>query len=203
MNRVDESHERITETTPRTPISDMPDPAAIRLLILDVDGTLTDGRLFIDPHTGAEMRAFNVHDGFAIRGFQKAGGTVAICSGKGGGSIEHRAQVLGIEHIIQSSKNKLADCQALLDQLGLSWEQAAMMGDDVPDIAVMRACGWSAAPADARPEVLAAVAWVAPQNGGQGAVRSAIEYLMHAQGSWGELLERFGATTPDATSQED
>jgi 3-deoxy-D-manno-octulosonate 8-phosphate phosphatase (KDO 8-P phosphatase) len=180
----------------------MPDLNLIRLLILDVDGTLTDGRLYVDPSSGLEMRAFNVHDGFAIRGFIVTGGTVAICSGKGGGSIEHRARTLGIEHVVQSSRDKLGDCQALLDKLGLTWQQAAMMGDDVPDITVMRNCGWSAAPADARPEVLAAAAWTAPIGGGRGAVRAAIEHVMKAQGTWGAWLERFGAQSTDAPSQE-
>lgn len=170
---------------------------AIRLLILDVDGTLTDGRIFIDAATGLESRSYDVHDGFAIRAFQKFGGTVAICSGKGGGSIEHRAKALGIEDIVQVSRDKLGDCQRLIDKLGFTWDQTAMIGDDIPDIPVMRACGWSAAPADARPEVLEAAAWIADEKGGYGAVRSAIERVMKVQNHWDGLLDFFGALPND------
>ncbi|MBN2445186.1 MAG: HAD hydrolase family protein [Phycisphaerae bacterium] len=167
--------------------------ARIRCLILDVDGTLTDGLLHVDAETGVERRSFHVHDGFAIRLFQQAGGEVVICTGKGGGSIQHRARLLRIEHLIETSADKLADVSRLLDTLGITLHETAFMGDDLPDIAVMRQCVFPIAPANARPEVRAIAKLVTEARGGEGAVREAIEFLMRETGDWDDVLRRFDA----------
>ncbi len=164
----------------------------IRCLVLDVDGTLTDGRLFMDATTGEEWRAFYVHDGVGIRMFQDAGGVVIWCTGKSGGSVAHRARTLNVEHVIQNSHDKLADLTALLDKLGIGFEQVAMMGDDLNDVSAMRRCAMPIAPANARPEVQAIARLVTERSGGDGAVREAIEFLMKEDDRWDDALRRFG-----------
>lgn len=171
----------------------MADPAQIRCVVLDVDGTLTDGRLHVNPANGSEWRAFDVHDGLAIRLFQQAGGEVVICSGKGGGSIEQRAALLEIRHVIQRSTDKLGDLQGVLAALGVTLEQTAMMGDDLPDVNLMRHCGYAIAPANARPEVLANADLITNAPGGRGAVREALEFLMQQAGTWLDVLRRYNA----------
>ena len=163
----------------------------IRCLILDVDGTLTDGRLWVMPDSGEELRAFHVHDGMAIRLFQMAGGEVVLCTGKGGGSVTHRAKTLHIEHVIERSNDKLADMSALLTRLGFGFEQAAMMGDDVNDVALMRRCAFPIAPANACREVKTVARLVTERAGGYGAVREAIEFIMRENGVWDDALRRF------------
>lgn len=164
----------------------------IRCLILDVDGTLTDGRLYVDPETGAEARAFHVHDGFAIRLFIEAGNEVVICSGKRGGSIAHRAELLGIRHIIQASEDKVADAERVLAELGVTFEQTAMMGDDLPDAGLLQRCAFAIAPANARDEIRGLCKLVTSRCGGEGAVREAIEFLMRESGQWEAALARHG-----------
>lgn len=165
---------------------------AIRCLALDVDGTLTDGRLLVNAAAGDEWRVFDVHDGFALRLYQDAGGRVVLCSGKGGGSITHRARVLGIDHVIQTSADKVADLGAVLDQLGLTFAETAFVGDDWPDIPVMRRCGLAIAPANARPEVRAVAHRVTTRPGGAGAVREVVEYLLQQDPArWAQVRARY------------
>lgn len=163
----------------------------IRCLCLDVDGVLTDGRLYVDDD-GRGTRAFHVHDGQAIRWYQELGGVVAICTGKRSGAVAARARELGIEHVIQGSEDKLADVRALLERLDLRFEQVAVMGDDLPDLPLLTRCGWPIAVANAVAEVRAAARLVTERPGGHGAVREAIEKLLDAQGLWSRVLAHYG-----------
>ncbi len=167
----------------------------IRCLCLDVDGVLTDGRLFVDD-VGRGARRFHVHDGFAIQWYQRLGGTVIICSGKRSEAVGFRAAELGIKHVILGSGDKVADVSPLLDRLGFTLEQLAMIGDDLPDLPLMRRCGRSIAVANAVDEVKAAADVVTVRSGGHGAVREAIEHLMNASGHWAQVVEHYSNTAP-------
>lgn len=166
-------------------------PNDIRCLCLDVDGVLTDGRI----HTaadGQQTRVFHVHDGFAIRCFIEAGGVVVLCSGKNVPAVDARARELGIAHVLQGSRDKLADLRPLLARMGVTLAQLAMVGDDLPDVPVLRACGLPIAVANAVDEVKRAAALVTRSRGGEGAVREAIEYIMRASGAWDAVLRKYG-----------
>ncbi len=163
----------------------------IRCVCLDVDGVLTDGRLFVDDQ-GRGVRAFYVQDGFAIRWFEKLGGVVVICTGKRSGSVAARARELEIEHVIQGSTDKLADLQAWRDKHALRLEEVAAIGDDLPDLPVLQRCGLPIAVADAVDEVKAAARYVTQRPGGQGAVREAVEYMLRASGRWEQVLAWYG-----------
>ena len=163
----------------------------IRCVCLDVDGVLTDGRIFVDSE-GRSARAFYVQDGFAIRWFQKLGGVAVILSGKSCAAVEARARDLGIEHVVQGSSDKLADLRTLAARLSLQLCEIAFIGDDLPDLPPMRACGFPVAVANAVPEVKAAAKLVTQRAGGQGAVREAIEHVLRRDGRWQEVLRYYG-----------
>lgn len=162
----------------------------IRCLVLDVDGVLTDGQVLVRDD-GAGARAFHVHDGFAIDWFQKLGGVVVICSGKTSDAVAARARELRIQHVIQGSRDKLGDLEPVLARLGLRLEQVAMVGDDLPDLPVMRRCGLPIAVADAVDEVKLCARLVTRRPGGRGAVREAIEHILGATGRWAEVLTHY------------
>ena len=163
----------------------------IRCICLDVDGVLTDGHLFMND-AGVGTRMFHVHDGFALRWFRKLGGEVVVCSGKRSEAVTARMRELGIEHVIQGSRDKLADVQALLEPLKLKLEHVAAIGDDLPDLPLLLRCGFPIAVANAVDEVKAQARLVTERRGGQGAVREAVEYLLRAAGRWPEVLESYG-----------
>lgn len=153
----------------------------VELLCLDVDGVMTDGVIAIDD-TGVETKRFHVRDGTGIRMWMKLGFHVAIITGRQGMAVRHRADELGIKHVIQGSKDKGADLAKLLDQLGLKREQAAMLGDDLPDLPAMRAVGYPMAVADAVELVRRLAKFTTERTGGHGAVREAIEHLLRSKG---------------------
>lgn len=163
----------------------------IRCLVLDVDGVLTDGRLYYGE-SGDALRAYHVQDGIAIGWFQRLGGVVAILSGKDSPAVAARARDLRIEHVIQGSRDKLADLTALLERLHLRFDQTAMVGDDLPDLAAMRRVGLAIAPANAAPQVMGAARLVTQRRGGRGAVREAIEHILQTSGQWPQVLAWFG-----------
>lgn len=170
----------------------MPD---FRCLCLDVDGVLTDGRLFVDE-SGLGIRAFHALDGFAIEWFRKLGGEVVIISGKASPALDARARQLRIEHVIQGSRDKLTDIQPLLSHLGLRLDQVVMVGDDLPDLPIMTRCGYPIAVANAVEEVKTAARFVTQRPGGQGAVREAVEHVLRGDGRWQQVLEHYGAGAP-------
>ena len=162
----------------------------IRLLVLDVDGVLTDGT-FLLPEHGDEWKAFHATDGLGLRLLMDAGVQVALLSGRRSAVVERRARELGIDRVVQGSGDKAAAVYELGTQLGVDPVQTAYMGDDLVDIPAMRRVGFAAAPADARPEALAAATWVAARDGGRGAVRDLCEHLLREMGHWDEVAARF------------
>ena len=164
----------------------------IRLLVLDVDGVLTDGTFWL-REDGDEWKAFHATDGLGLRLLMDTGVSVALLSGRRSAIVERRARELGIERVVQGSGDKVAAIYKLGTQMGIEPVAMAYMGDDLVDIPAMRLVGFAAAPADARPEALAAAAWVAARDGGRGAVRDLCEHLLRDMGRWDEVVARFQA----------
>lgn len=157
--------------------------AGIRLLVMDVDGTLTDGRIFIGPG-GEAMKAFHVQDGYGIAQILPRAGIVpAIITGRSSAIVEQRARELHIEELHQGVSDKLDRLQEIARRRGISAGEIAYIGDDLNDLACMRFCGMSACPADAVPEVRGAADYVCTREGGRGAVREFIDYLSGRAGS--------------------
>lgn len=154
--------------------------AKIRLVAFDVDGTLTDGRLWM-AEDGREIKAFHVHDGLGIKRLREHGIEVALISARVSHAVDLRAAQLGIDHVYQGKRDKLACLQDLLRASALKPEQACYVGDDLPDLAPMSVCGLAIAVADARPEVLAATHWHTHANGGCGAAREVSDLILAAQ----------------------
>ena len=161
---------------------------AVRLAIFDVDGVLTDGTLYMGP-AGEAFKAFNILDGHGIKMLQAAGVAVAIISGRSSEAVARRAQELAITHLVQGSSDKVADFERLIGGLGLPAQACAFVGDDLPDLPVMRACGLAVAVANAADAVKAEAHYVTKASGGRGAVREFCELVLRAQGQ----LEREAA----------
>ncbi|RMF81686.1 MAG: HAD-IIIA family hydrolase [Planctomycetota bacterium] len=168
-------------------------------LVLDVDGVLTDGRLWYGSHD-EPLRAFHIRDGLAIQWFQRLIGPVAILTAKRSKAVATRAEELGVRRVIQGSRDKLADLTAHASSWGVSLERIAFMGDDLPDLPAMRACGFAIAPADAAEEVRAAADWVTKRGGGRGAVREAIEHLMRRAGRWEQVIAHYAGDASAPTT---
>jgi len=164
--------------------------AAVSLVVLDVDGVLTDGSIFLDS-SGAEIKRFNVKDGTGLKYLRRCGLRLAIISGRESAAVEARASDLGIENVYQGYKEKLRAYDDLKSKLGVSDEEVAYLGDDFPDIPVMRRCGLAVAVADAREEVKASAHLVTGLPGGCGAAREFSEWLLKARGRWEEITSRY------------
>ena len=152
----------------------------VRLLALDVDGVLTDGRLYLSA-AGEELKVFHVRDGSGLVALQRAGISVAIVSGRDSAAVVRRAAELGIAHVRQGVADKGAELERLLASLGVAPEATACVGDDTPDLPMLRRAGLAVAVADAHPSVLAAARWVTPSPGGRGAVRDVCDLLLSAR----------------------
>lgn len=163
--------------------------ARLQLMILDVDGVLTDGRLFIGPQ-GEAMKAFDVRDGHGIKMLMSAGVEIAVLTARRSAIVAARMRELGVARVLQGQTEKREGFARLLRETNLSAEQCGYMGDDLPDLGVLSLVGFAAAPADAAEEVRAAAHWVAPREGGRAAVRAAAEFILRAQGKWEETLAR-------------
>jgi 3-deoxy-D-manno-octulosonate 8-phosphate phosphatase (KDO 8-P phosphatase) len=157
--------------------------APIELLVVDVDGVLTDGAIVVDDR-GVESKHFHVRDGLAYSLWHRAGKHSAILSGRRAEVVERRAAELGIDHVGQGLDDKTVPFRALLAKLGLEARQACYVGDDLVDLPVLRAAGLAACPADAVPEVKDAAHLVTAAAGGRGAVREVVEVILKAQGLW-------------------
>jgi 3-deoxy-D-manno-octulosonate 8-phosphate phosphatase (KDO 8-P phosphatase) len=153
----------------------------IELLIVDVDGVLTDGVIAIDDR-GSETKHFHVRDGLAFALWHRAGKHSAILSGRRAAAVDHRAAELKIPHVIQGVSEKAGPLHALLDELGLPPRQACYIGDDLPDLPVFQAVGLAACPSDAVEEVRRAAHLVARAPGGRGVVREVVEMILRSQG---------------------
>lgn len=167
-----------------------PDLRGIELLVLDVDGVLTDGRVFIHSD-GTESKGFSILDGHGIRMWQRAGLRVALLSGRASEATARRAQELEIAHVIQGAKFKLPALKELLERLGLSPQQAAYVGDDVMDLPIVRYVGLGVAVANAVDELKEHADYVTARRGGEGAVREVIEYILKGSDRWASLMERY------------
>ena len=163
----------------------------IQLLILDADGVLTDGGIFVDDQ-GNETKRFNVRDGFAIRAWLAARKEIAVITGRGGLALRHRLNGLGVKNLISASGPKKKVLEDLLQQLGIAAQNTAVMGDDLPDLPMLKMVGFPMAVADATPEIKAAAKWHSTKNGGNGAVREAVEFLLKASGEWDKAVEGWG-----------
>src|SRR5437762_3453630 len=162
----------------------------IQLLILDVDGVLTDGGIIRDD-AGQQIKRFHVRDGAGIVLWRRLGKDVAIITGKESNVVNHRAEELGIQNVYQNIGNKLEAYDQLKDELGVKDDQIAYIGDDLPDLPVLRRVGVPIAVADAVEEVRAVAKYVTKFPGGYGAVRDAIEFLCKEMGVWQQVLDRY------------
>jgi 3-deoxy-D-manno-octulosonate 8-phosphate phosphatase (KDO 8-P phosphatase) len=156
--------------------------ARVRLLVLDVDGVLTDGRLFYGPK-GELLKSFHVRDGFGIKQVEAAGITVAIISGRKSAAVLRRAKELGIRYVTQGSNDKLGALRKLAKARHVSLEECACVGDDTPDAPILAAAGVGIAVADAHADALSVADLVTTRAGGQGAVREVCDWLIAARGS--------------------
>lgn len=160
-----------------------PRASRIRLLVLDVDGVLTDGGLFYGA-SGEETKRFHVHDGLALVAARKAGLQIAVLSSRASAAVTRRMTELGVSEVHQGVGDKAGALAALCERLGLRAADVAMMGDDLPDLAALGRVGLALAPANAVAEVKRAAHWVARRRGGDGAVREAVEMLLKARRAW-------------------
>jgi 3-deoxy-D-manno-octulosonate 8-phosphate phosphatase (KDO 8-P phosphatase) len=154
--------------------------ARVRFLVLDVDGVLTDGRLYYGVR-GEALKVFHVRDGQGLKLLTAAGVTTAVISGRRSTMTTRRCRELGVRHVLQGVEDKLTAFQRLRGRLGISSGQCACVGDDLPDVPLMREVGLSFAVADAHPQARSAAQVVTHLAGGQGAVREVCDYLLEAR----------------------
>jgi 3-deoxy-D-manno-octulosonate 8-phosphate phosphatase (KDO 8-P phosphatase) len=157
------------------------DPAAVSLLALDVDGVLTDGSILLDDHA-TETKRFNVRDGFGLRLWARLGFRTAIITGRSGRALQHRATELGITDIVQGCANKSDALDELVARTGVPASQIAFLGDDWPDLPILRRVGYPMVVADADDEVKRLAAYITTRPGGRGAVREAVMHLIGSKG---------------------
>ena len=171
----------------------------IRLIVSDVDGVWTDGRIiYLGEHR--EIKAFNVRDGLAVKLAQKSGVEVALVTSRSSPALERRARELGIVELRQGTANKLDEAQRVAQKLNVSFDQVLYVGDDLPDLAPMSVAAISAAPSDAAPEVLAAATWKLETRGGHGAFRELVERLLRERGVWDSIVKDFAVGKPETQS---
>ena len=164
--------------------------AKVRLLALDVDGTLSDGRLWFSSE-GKELKAFHVLDGQGMKLLRDHGIEVALITARESPVVQVRARELGLRHVYQGSRNKLDSLDHLCHALSITHEQVAYMGDDLPDLPALRVAGFAAAPANAHPWVRDYAHWHSRAGGGEGAVRELCDAILLAQGRIEAVLKRF------------
>lgn len=164
------------------PLPFQPALARVRLLVLDVDGVLTDGRLFYGPK-GELLKAFHVRDGYGIKRVAAAGITVAIISGRKSTAVARRAKELGIRHVTQGAEDKLTALRKLAKVRRVSLDECACVGDDTPDAPILAAAGVGIAVSDAHADALAVADLVTTRTGGHGAVREVCDWLIAARKS--------------------
>ena len=163
----------------------------VRLLFLDLDGTLTDGVIVFDSR-GGDARNFWIRDGLALTWARDLGITPVVISGRSSDAVTARMTDLGIE-LHQGIADKVEVARRLIEREETTWEHCVMVGDDLPDVAIMKRVGWPIAVADAQPEVLKAAKTVTRLPGGRGAIREVVEMLLRHNGTWERVLERYEA----------
>nr|WP_198011748.1 HAD-IIIA family hydrolase [Leptotrichia sp. oral taxon 215] len=160
----------------------------IKLVLLDVDGTLTDGGIY-RGNNGEELKRFNVKDGYAIVNAQKLGIEFGIITGRKSELVEIRSNELKIKYLYQGISEKTVILEEIIQKTGLKKEEIAYMGDDLNDILIMKQSGLTGAPKDAADEVIQIADFVSEKNGGSGAVREFVEYILKKDGKWETFLK--------------
>jgi 3-deoxy-D-manno-octulosonate 8-phosphate phosphatase (KDO 8-P phosphatase) len=171
--------------------------AGIRVLLMDVDGVLTDGRLFFFPGPSGNMvesKAFDSQDGIALRWLSWYGIQTGVISGRDSPATLERAQQVGMKWVFQGHIEKIPLFEKIMAEAQVGHEQVAYVGDDLTDVVIMRRVGLSFAPANARQEVKRSATAVTSASGGSGAIREVIETLLKARGSWDEILKKYEVT---------
>ncbi len=162
----------------------------VRVAFFDVDGVLTDGGIYLSDE-GESLKRFSILDGLGIKLLQKAGITPAVITGRDSKPLRARLQALGVTHVHYGTEDKLPAAEEVLHALGLDWAQAAGIGDDWPDLPVLRRCAFTGAPANAHIEVKAVARFVTQACGGHGAAREFCDVLLMASGRYAQLLEAY------------
>lgn len=165
----------------------------IKLLILDVDGVLTDGSIIFDDHEN-EFKIFHVRDGHGVRMLIRAGIKVALITGRHSKVVERRAHELGVTDVFQKCYDKRIPYRQLAEKYAASDSEIAYIGDDIVDIPVLKKCGLPIAVADAEEEVQAQAAMITTRRGGRGAVREVCDFLLKAKGIWGDIIDEHSQT---------
>lgn len=160
----------------------------VRIAFFDVDGVLTDGGVYFSE-AGETLKRFSILDGYGLQLLKRAGIVPAVITGRDSKPLRVRLEALGIEHVRYGTSDKLPAAQAMLQSLGLDWQQAAAMGDDWPDLPVLRRVAFAVAPANAHAEVRAAARYVTMAKGGEGAARECCDLLLMAGGHYRRLLD--------------
>jgi len=166
------------------------DFSRIELLVLDVDGVLTDGRIMLTGD-GDEIKAFHVRDGAGMKYWKRAGRKLAIISGRSSPAVTRRAKELDVDAVRLNAKDKLPAFEEVLAELDIPAEKTAVIGDDLPDIPLLLRCAWPAAVADAPEEVRSRAGYVTRLAGGAGCVREVIELILKQAGLWEDILSRY------------
>jgi 3-deoxy-D-manno-octulosonate 8-phosphate phosphatase (KDO 8-P phosphatase) len=164
--------------------------AKVKLLILDVDGVLTDGRIIMD-HKGREIKAFDVRDGHGIKLLREAGIEVAILTGRNSPVVQKRADDLGILWVRQAVNDKVAAYQEIAHKVGIGYKETCFVGDDLVDIPLLKQVEVPIVVADGAPEAKRLALYVTQSPGGRGAVREVCDLLLQSQGKWEEVLRRY------------
>jgi 3-deoxy-D-manno-octulosonate 8-phosphate phosphatase (KDO 8-P phosphatase) len=162
----------------------------IKLLLMDCDGVLTDGRLWLLEH-GDEHKSFNTHDGLGLSLLHRAGLKSGIISGRSSTAVTRRAGELGVEFVRQGDPHKIEAFEQVLRQAGVGENEVAFVGDDLTDIPIMRRAEFAIAVADAVAETRSVAHYVTSAKGGHGAVREVVEIILKAQGRWNDLVEEY------------
>ena len=162
----------------------------IKLLLLDVDGVLTDGKLYYG-NSGEELKAFDIQDGLGIKLLQSAGIKVGIITGRSSDLVNSRAKELSIDPVIQGREDKLTALNELLEDMNFNLEEIAFIGDDLPDLAVVRRVGLGITPANGNHILASQALWQTKKSGGNGAVREVAELILIAQGKLESLLASY------------
>ncbi len=166
----------------------MVDLATLRLIVLDVDGVLTDGTVVLGAGD-EELKAFHTRDGAGLALWRDSGRQVTFLTGRGGAAVQRRARELRIERIWERVHDKNAALDEIIEHFGVTAAETAIMGDDLPDLSILARAGLSAAPADAARDVRERVELVVPSGGGHGAVRDLVEHVLRGCGQWDRLVE--------------
>ena len=162
----------------------------IKAAVFDVDGVMTDGSLTFDEN-GIEYKTFNAKDGQGIVMLNRAGFITAIITARQNGTVRHRFENLGMTKLYEGQKNKMLALEAFMEEFALEPEEIAYMGDDLPDICVLKKIGLSCAPADAVQEVIETAEFISSKNGGRGAIREMCDFILKSTGKYDLIMEKF------------